>query len=173
MNKNEFELFLRKKNKNIYNYLLKILRNSEDAEDVMQDVFISFYRKVSTVNPNFYESYLFKTAYNHALNFIKKNKKKKKIVFEMDEMDHYSEIKKEPESNHNELVRNALQKLSIKEATIIELKYFQHKSYSEIAKILAITVSAVDSKLVRARKKLKKIILQEMPVKTVYENRGV
>ncbi|MCD4817258.1 MAG: sigma-70 family RNA polymerase sigma factor [Candidatus Cloacimonetes bacterium] len=173
MDKIEFELFLRKENKKIYNYLLKILRNSEDAEDVMQDVFISFYKKVDSVKPIAYESYLFRTAYHKALNFIKKNKKKKSIMFEMNEMDHYAVNEDKANSNNNDIVHRAMQNLSLKDATIIELKYFQKKNYSEIAEILSITSSAVDSKLVRARRKLKKIISQEFSRKPVFENRGV
>jgi len=49
MDRLEFEFILRENNRRILNYLLKILRNQEDAEDILQDVFISFYHKMENI----------------------------------------------------------------------------------------------------------------------------
>jgi DNA-directed RNA polymerase specialized sigma24 family protein len=45
----------------------------------------------------------------------------------------------------------------------LELQFYQKLSYKEIADTLNLSVSAVDSRLVRAKKKLKKIISQDFP----------
>ena len=58
------------------------------------------------------------------------------------------------------MIKKCLQQLSMEDAFIIELQFYQKMNYKEIAKTLECTVSAVDSRLVRAKRKLKKNILQ-------------
>ena len=155
----ELKEILDKSGKKIFNYLLKILRNKEDAEDIYQEVFISFYKRHKNINPLSYESYLFQTAYHKALNYIKKRKKTQTVQL-TDNITPTAAYSYE-ENKKNKIVKDAIKKLKPKEALIIELQFFQKKSYKEIAKILSISESAVDSRLVRAKKKLRKIILQD------------
>jgi len=163
MDRLKFELILRKENKKIFNYLLKILRNREDAEDILQDVFLSFYKKIENINEQAYQSYLFRTAYNKALNLIKYKKKRNKLNYHVDNVENYSNNNPLKENNsQNELIIKALKQLSIKDATLIELQFYQKKNYKEIANFFSTTISAIDSRLVRAKKKLRQIILQEM-----------
>jgi RNA polymerase sigma-70 factor (ECF subfamily) len=157
-----FEEILRSENRKIFNYLLKMLRNREDAEDTTQEVFLAFYRKMETVDEKSYRSYLFKSAYNQALNKIRKNKSYNKVYNSTAAVENYPD--KQPDSNdnfHKELVSNAFRKLKPQEAQLIEMQYYQKMSYQQIAEALGLSVSAVDSRLVRAKKKLKKFILQE------------
>jgi len=159
MNRKDAEDILAKSGKKIFNYLLKILRNKEDAEDVYQDVFVAFFKKINTVSADSYESYLYQTAYHKALNYIKKRKKLPSFEYkpEIDGTDEYSYY----DDKKNKIIREAIQKLKPIDALLIELQFFQNKSYKEIADTVSLSVSAVDSKLVRAKKKLKKIILQD------------
>ena len=174
MNKNKFEFILRTENNKIFNYLLKILRNREDAEDILQEVFIAFYKKMETVNETSCLSYLYKTAYNKALNKINSNKKTKNLMVSYDNIENLKETEPEkPDDFKNKIIRNAYTKLKPKEAYILELQFYQKMNYKEIAKRLSTTVSATDSRLVRAKKKLKKYIMQEMKENKVYKNRGI
>jgi RNA polymerase sigma-70 factor (ECF subfamily) len=154
-----FNETVEKHSKKIFNYLLKILRYREDAEDILQDVFLAFYQKWQSVNPEFYQAYLYKTAYHKALNHIKKNKKKE--VQLSDNLDFLPDTEQFMHADPSEKIRFAIQKLSIKDATILELKFFQKKNYQEISAIMSMSVRAVDSRLVRAKKKLRKIFMQE------------
>lgn len=162
MDRLEFEFILRENNKRILNYLLKILRNQEDAEDILQDVFIAFYHKMENINENAYQSYLYKTAYNKALNLIKSRKKKKNLTREQMIYNETQKNDQNPNNKKNEILKKAFSKLPPKYAVLLELQFYQKMSYKEIAKTLSTTISAVDSKLVRAKKKLKKIISQDM-----------
>ncbi len=162
MDKIEFEFILRENNKRIFNYLLKILRNQEDAEDILQEVFISFYHKMENIDENACQSYLFKTAYNKALNLIKSRKKKKILTQKQMINNETQKNEQNPNNKKDEILKKAFSKLPPKYAILLELQFYQKMSYREIAKTLSTTMSAVDSKLVRAKKKLKKIISQEM-----------
>jgi len=168
MDKVEFEFILRENNRRILNYLLKILRNQEDAEDILQDVFISFYHKMENINENAYRSYLYKTAYNKALNLIKSREKKRLLTREHRINSETRENKSNQEDRKKEMIKKAFSKLPPKYAVLLELQYYQKMSYKEIAKTLSTTISAVDSKLVRAKKKLKKIISQDLKENFVF-----
>lgn len=174
--KNEiFEVLLKKEGKKVYNYLLKILRNKEDAEDIMQETFVGFYKKMDAVNEKAYKSYLFRTAYHKALNFIKKRDKKRDQEINYTEMEHFQSEDNSSKEDKNIVVKNALSKLKPDEALLLELQYFQKMSYKQMAETLETTVSAIDSKLVRVKKKLIKILnkqkkLQENKLTSVYEN---
>jgi len=169
MDKLKFEILVNKYSKRIFNYLLKIMRNREDSEDILQDVFAAFYQKVDSVNENSYLSYLYQTAYHKALNKISGRKRTRKIL---------EKVKNESASNledipdNNEVIKTAFQKLNHQDALLLELQFFQKLSYKEIADILETTASAIDSRLVRAKKKLKNILAQEIRQKEVTNYRG-
>ena len=161
MNNEKFEVLLQNESKKVYNYLLKILRNKEDAEDILQETFIAFHKKMNSVNESYYKSYLFRTAYHKALNLIKKRNTKNKLVTTYHEMEHFEDVSTNNNEQQNELVKDALSQLKTEEAILIELQYYQNMSYKQIAEVLETTQSAVDSKLVRAKKKLIKIITEQ------------
>jgi RNA polymerase sigma-70 factor (ECF subfamily) len=164
MEREKFEEILQKEGKKIFNYLLKILRNRSDAEDLLQEVFIAFYKKMDTINENAFSSYLFKTAYHKSLNYIKKRKKTEKFSHSIEELENIPQPQNNGEEKDrlNKIISSCMQKLKPEQAFILELQFFQKKSYREIAKILETSESAVDSKLVRAKRKLRKIISSEL-----------
>jgi len=171
MEKRGFESILRKENKKIFNYLLKILRNREDAEDILQETFVAFYRKMNVINKETMLSYLYRTAHNRALNLIKKRKRKQKFSSNYSEMEHLPDYENE-EYAKSELVRKAFSLLPEKYSILLEMQFYRKMSYKDIAVALDISERAVDSRLVRAKKKLKKIISQEMKNEEVFKSRG-
>jgi len=156
MDKKEFQAIIDEYGQQLYGYLVRFLANRDDAEDILHDVFISFYERIDRVDPDKYSSYLYRSAHNHAINFQKKRGRHVGLS-----ESHISTLASDDESTgeeeeKNEEIRNALQELKPKEMMVIELKYFQNKSYEEIAEIMGNTSRAVDSLLVRAKKKLRK-----------------
>lgn len=176
MDRNRFEVILRAENKKIFNYLLKILRHREDVEDILQETFIAFHKKMDVVSDESYISYLFRTAHNKALNLIKVRQKKDKFSSNYSEMEHLPSSENsqptEKENPNNKIIRKAISKLHPKYALLLEMQFYRKMSYKEIALALDITAGAVDSRLVRAKKKLKKIISQDMNDPAVLKNRG-
>ena len=166
----KFEVVMNIYSKRIFNYLLKIIRNREEAEDLLQDVFVAFYSKMDSVEEKSYLSYLYQTAYHKALNRVSSNKRSKKFMDTVKE--ETSELSNTATEEKSDLVKAAFQKLKPKDAYILELQFYQKLSYKEIADLLETSVSAIDSKLVRAKKKLKKILSQEISAKDVVNYRG-
>ena len=171
MNKKNYSLIVKEKGQKIFNYLLKILKQREDAEDVYQQVFIKFLDKVDSVNEKAYDSYLFRMAYNNALNYI--NKRNKVTDLTDDHIANLEASKEKEESNNNNImIKNYLSQIPTNQATAIELKVFQRKRYKEITIIMGLSESAVESLLVRARKNLRKIIAKEKRNVFVLSNGG-
>jgi RNA polymerase sigma factor (sigma-70 family) len=170
MDKIKFELVMNRYSKQIFNYLLKILRDREDAEDLLQEVFVAFYKKMGSVDERSYLAYLYRTAYHKALNNISSRKKSKKFMETVKKESAHQ--KYDQSEDKTALVKSSLQKLKPEESFILELQFFQKMSYKAIAELLETSVSAIDSKLVRAKRKLKKILAQEIKAKEVLNYRG-
>lgn len=168
----KFEQVLLANQRKVYNYLLKLVNNRDDAQDLLQNVFLSFYEKMDKVNSHAYEAYLFKTAYHQALNYLRKRKNNPVFTVEdtsvFNESIVYSDNENEIQERKNKLVLDALAQLPPNMVEVIELQYYQKKSYKQIAEFLHTSVPAVDSLLVRAKKKLKKIISQENDATDVF-----
>ncbi len=153
----EFEIFMKKHNKKIFNYLLKILRNREDAEDILQASFVAFYKKSDSILPDARVSYLYKTAYNKALNLIKNRKRDYQVIDEQ-KLEYQLEnqiIPNKSSTYKKKIVNENMNKLNHREFSAINMKFFEKMSYKQIAYALDTTTSAVDSLLIRAKNKLK------------------
>ncbi len=176
MDRNRFEVILRAENKKIFNYLLKILRHREDADDILPETFVAFYKKMAVVSDESYISYLFRTAHNKALNFIKVRQKRNNFSSNYSDMEHLPDSENsqptKEDNSKNEIIKRAISRLQPKYALLLEMQFYRKMSYKEIALALDTTAGAVDSKLVRAKKKLKKIISQDMNDPAVLKNRG-
>jgi RNA polymerase sigma-70 factor, ECF subfamily len=163
MHPGNFEEILERFGNRIFQYLRKLVRSQEDAEDIYQNVFIAFHAKADDVQTESIEAYLFRTAYHHALNFIKSRQRKRET-----ELPEYMEIPA-PETDENPVqsaknraIREAFLKLAENEATALHMQYYEQKSYREIAEMMRLTESAVESLLVRGKRKLRTILAQEM-----------
>ncbi len=168
----DLDSFVREKAVKIYNYLLKFTRQKEDAEDILQEVFIKFMDKRDNINEGAYESYLYRSAHNQAINYLKKKKTEKKSIQKLEIEE--SIMDEDPEEAGNSLrLKNAFKQLNPKHLLVLDLQYYQKKSYKEIAEIMQTTPSAIDSMLVRAKRELRKIILQESRSDSVLSNRNM
>jgi len=158
MNNDGLENIIRKNSGKLFNYLLKIVRRREDAEDILHDVWIAFSKKMNNVNPEAMDSYLFRAAYNTALNHIKKAKKTVEFNPQVQENTLIYEEPKEENSGKTRIIREAFRSLPPNHALALELQFYQKKNYREISEIMGITESAVESVLVRAKRNMRQIL---------------
>ena len=164
--KNEsFEQFTKRNSKRVYNYILRMARNREDAEDITQEVFTAVYARFKEISPEARDAYLYRSAYNRTVNYSRKRQRDPEV-----QQSEFVEPAMEEETvaddtavvaDRNTAIREALSRLNDNERAAVDMKYFQNLSYKQIAVALDITPAAVDSLLIRARKKLKKIISQD------------
>lgn len=163
MDQLEFEAFFKQTSHKLLNYLSKIVKNREDAEDILQSSYIALFDNREKVDPDKYVNYLYRTAHNKALNFKKKSSKV--ILHNLVETQagiQEWDSEKIRESK-NQKIRIAFQNLPPKMALVLELQFYKKMSYKEIARFMNISEKAVDSLLVRAKRKIRQFFMQNYP----------
>jgi len=169
MKPESFEAFLTENERRIYNYILRFVEVGDDANDLVQNVFLAFYERLNDIEDKTALAYLYRMAHNMALNWVKHRKRyllKAPADFQniSDQSQNYSET-------DYTILNRALKSLPVKLSTVIHLQYYDNLSYTDIAAKLGISVKAVESLLVRAKKQLRKKILKETGGNNVLQNR--
>ncbi|GEM_PF-276143 len=153
--------------KPIYNYLLKLTKDSFQAEDLTQETFYKALRhsKKYKEGTNF-NAWLHTIAKNNFINKYRKKLNEKKFLEEDEELigaNTYSEYRqknktpedilsyKEREEEFRKFIR---QKVSNNVLEVTLLRYIEGKSYKEIADHLLMPIGTVMSKLARAKKEI-------------------
>jgi RNA polymerase sigma factor (sigma-70 family) len=148
----------------IYFMLLKMVNNRDDADDLTMEAFGKAFKKLHQYTPDFaFSTWLFKIATNNCIDFIRRKRKNTVSIDKGIETDEGSEmqmdlksgvldpeeklIKKEKIERMHEIV----DKLKPRYKRLIELRYFEEKSYSEIADELQLPLGTVKAQLFRAR----------------------
>lgn len=141
----------------MFNYILKFVRQREDAEDVLQSVFIAFYDKMEGIDYDKTSPYLYRACHNKSLDFLKK--RKREISFPNLDFSNIPDLGHEEKENlYKDIIKYALAELPAKMSLLIEMKIYQKKSYKEISAETGFTIKAIESQLVRAKRKLRKIV---------------
>ncbi|HOQ80821.1 MAG TPA: sigma-70 family RNA polymerase sigma factor [Candidatus Cloacimonadota bacterium] len=154
----DWEEFIKEKSKKLFYYVLKFVSTKEDAEDIVQSTFIKLLQNQHKLDEEYYERWIYRVAHNKSMNLLKKNKliwkKTEEITlstkaYTIDEYENKDEIIKQE-------IRKHFLRLKEKQALALELQFYQKKTYKEIANIMGLSVPAVESLLVRAKKEMKK-----------------
>ena len=173
---NELIILIRGKNPDLYAeiieryqvklfaYLFRLIGNREEAEDLLQNVFIKAYRNINSYDTaRKFSSWIYRIAHNEAVNFIKRRYLKRFISWEdinssRDKMEARSmddgpdELWMKKESIEG--VGEAIEKLPLKYRQVLLLRYFSDKSYEEISEILGKPLNTVGTLINRAKKRL-------------------
>lgn len=154
----------------VVNTCFGLLHNTEDAEDVAQDVFIEVFRSVASFRADSkISTWLYRIAVNRSLNFIRDNKKRKWFQ----SFDDLMESKKEalnqlnyqssddPESEMENsqrdlLLHEAIDSLPENQRVAFTLNKYEDLAYKEISEVMNLSVSSVESLIHRAKKNLQK-----------------
>jgi RNA polymerase sigma-70 factor (ECF subfamily) len=131
-------------------YATSILCNHQDAEDVLQQVFLAAYQKQDTFDGENLNAWLFKITLNKCLNF----KKKRKLLF-------FSDVKNIPEQTENpfEEIESSgflqlLERLSPHERALLHSRIVDEKSYDELSLIFGKSSAGLRKQFERAKKKV-------------------
>lgn len=148
--------------KQVANTVFSIVKNSELAEDIGQEVFIKMYDSLSKFKgESKLGTYITRIAINLSLNALKA--KKEKLTIDKDiEADFYNEFSYNNEKSNDEIeiVKYALSSLDTAQRTIITLRMIDGYSTKETSEILNIPEGTVLSRLSRAMDKLKNVVLK-------------
>lgn len=150
--------------KAMFNIALRIVNNTAEAEEVVQDSFLKAFDKIGTYDPRYaFGVWLKRIVINGSLDVLKK---RKLILVSLDEIRYAREEDPEPGGEREmdldvETVRTCVARLPDGYRTILLLFLFEDYSHKEIAGLLGISEGTSKSQYSRARKKLMELIKQK------------
>jgi RNA polymerase sigma-70 factor (ECF subfamily) len=146
-----YNLLISRWEKRVFNYLLRIVANREDAFDLSQDVFLKAYQNIRKLEDmSRFGPWLFRIAHNEAYSMFRK----KKPEVPESELPERAKDRAFP-IEMSLAVTAALDRLSPEQKETVILKVYQGFKFDEIAEILAMPVSTVKSRLYTALDVLK------------------
>ena len=148
-----FERLYRKHAADVYRYALVVLRNEADAEDVTQTTFLNAYRAIERgERPQKPQNWLIAIAHNVCRQRFRQSQRRPSEVAYEDEL---AEAIVDDDAVTAEDIRRALGHLAFNQRAALVMRELEGRSYPEIAEILGLSVSAVETLLFRARRALR------------------
>lgn len=151
----------------VYNLALKYVQNQQDAEEILQDVFIKIYNNATKFN---YQSsvitWIYRITINTSLNYTKKNKRYSSV--ELDEhgkgLTSYTHPGIILEHKENvQLLFSVIDTLPDQQKTAFILGFIERLPRQDIADILQVSLKATESLLQRAKANLRKKLKKHYP----------
>lgn len=163
-NKQAYAHIINKYKNQLYATILRMTKNPQDAQDLVQEAFIKVYNQLGKYDQKGpFSSWMYRVAINHCMDEFRKKHYQMKQVEVNDE--------KVINPNHPEIIflkkekRRQLERLigtlPEDERMIILLRYVNELSYDEISDLAEIPLSQVRNKLHRAKKKMRDTVKRE------------
>lgn len=152
----------------VHNTILSIIQNKEDAEDLTQEVFVEIYNSISKFKgESQLYTWVYRIATTKSLDLLRKRKAKKRFAFitsifsgdeemEIQDFNHPGIIQENTE--RAKVLFAAMNKLPENQRAAFTLSQIENLSYKEIAEVLNLSVSSVESLIFRAKGNLKKLL---------------
>lgn len=150
----------------VYNVALNYLQNVEDAEEVTQDVFVKVYQSIDSFkDKSTFKTWIYRITINQSLDFIKKKNSKKRFFVYGKKSENEFEIQNTPNFEHPgillenqenaKLLFDVINSLPENQKTAFILSKVDGLSNPEVAEIMEMSISAIESLIFRAKNSLK------------------
>ncbi len=162
--RNYFRCVVERYEEKLMRYVLRITAVSrEDAEDILQDIFISTYKNLNNFNQDLkFSSWIYRIAHNRVISVWRKEKNAPAVFKNEDSLELFNNIVSEDniilELTKKDLekeVGDILNKLKKEYAEVLVLKFLEDKSYIEISDILKKPMGTVATLINRAKKQFR------------------
>ena len=151
-----FKLLIKRHEQAVYGMGISFFHNADDAADFVQDVFLKVFRNLSSFEgKSRFSTWLYKIAYNTAINSITRKKDYQSLVEEDIASNHNSPEHKLLRSLARNAVFEAVKELPERFRVCIDLFFFYDRSYQEIEVITGYPVNTIKSHVFRAKKILR------------------
>ena len=151
----------------LVNYLFRLLRNTEEAQDLAQEVFVKIYLALDRYDPRYkFSTWLFRVAQNAAIDKIRKRRLKLVSMDRPGDRDDESRSWEFPSPDpspyrnlrnreRGEAIQEVIDQLPWEYRELIVLRHYGELSYDEIANLKKMPLGTVKNKLFRGRQMMK------------------
>lgn len=150
--------------KAMYNTCLRIVNDDMEAEDVLQESFVSAFRNLNSYKGSAaFGSWLKRIVVNNAINLVKKRRLDVQPIDETTEYKEQTDEIFEPDFTHEAArVKECIQLLPEGYRMVLSLYLLEGYDHKEIAGIMGITESTSKSQFNRSKKKLREILKEQL-----------
>jgi RNA polymerase sigma-70 factor (ECF subfamily) len=156
----------------LYFMMLKMTNNPQDADDLTIEAFGKAFKNLHQYTPQYaFSTWLFRIASNNCIDFIRKRKMNEPVSVNLSDLNETGDDPKEliPATSRNpeediirqqkiQALRHIIDKLKPHYKKLIELRYYEERSYEEISVELNLPIGTVKAQLFRAREILYHIL---------------
>jgi RNA polymerase sigma-70 factor (ECF subfamily) len=165
-NDGAFETLVDRYQARIFNAVLRVVRDYDDARDVAQTVFVKTYENLRRYDPAYkFFSWIYRIAMNESLNFVALRGRHDRVLNGPVPPTVTSDTDVHREAVANRDLNDALGRLKPEHRSVIVLKHILGCSYREMSVILELPQRTVKSRLYTARESLRKLLTAEAPDK--------
>jgi RNA polymerase sigma-70 factor (ECF subfamily) len=164
-----FEELMRKYERRIYGFVVRMVRNEETAVDLTQDFFIKIYTVLDKYNFEYkFSTWAYRICYNLVIDHIRKHQAQvdsldddsvsSRDMLESDNVSREDGFRALARAETRDYVWRVVDQIPLKFRELILLRYIQDLKYEEIAEIMSLPVGTVKNRIFKA----KEILKQEM-----------
>lgn len=138
----------------LYRFIVKSVKDTDKAKDIVQDTYEKLWLKVNDVESTNAKSYMFTTAYRTMVDQFRRDGRQER----MEDSHLYLHSHNKSYSDLKEILNDAVNKLPEIQRSVIMLRDYEGYNYDEIGQITGLNESQVKVYIFRARKFLKSYI---------------
>jgi RNA polymerase sigma-70 factor (ECF subfamily) len=153
-----FETLLLRYQGPVFNAVLRMVRDRDEASDLTQTAFLKAYEQLGRFDSRHkFFSWLYRIAVNEAINHVKRRRRLEPLAGDWASGTRNPEAEFiESELSHH--VQDALMSLPYDYRAVLVLRHFEGCSYDEMAAIVGVTEKKLKSRLFSARRQLKELL---------------
>lgn len=157
----QFFCLIKRYEEKLLRYIIRISKFSrQDAEDVLQEVFIKTYFNLNGFDSDLkFSSWIYRIAHNETISAIRKKAIRPSVSLEVEDLEKFGDafdmVKDVENSLDRKMIDTALSHLDEKYREVLILRFLDEKDYVEIADILKKPISTVGNLILRGKKLFK------------------
>jgi RNA polymerase sigma-70 factor (ECF subfamily) len=151
-----FDQLMQNYQSHVYNVAFSFTKDSENALDISQDVFVKVYKNLNSFRgESQFKTWLTRIAFNESQNWLKKNKRHIDMENLKDKSAHVDSTDEMLAKENRTILLRSLYELNTKYRLAVVLRYFENYSIREIASTMSCSEGVVKNMLFRSLQKLK------------------
>jgi len=167
-----FEELMRKYEKRIFSFVVRMVRNEDTAVDLTQDFFFKIFTVLDKYNYEYkFSTWAYRICYNLVIDHIRKNQAQvdslddesvtPRDLLDSDNVSREDGFKTLAKEETRDYVWRVVDQIPLKFRELILLRYIQDLKYEEIAEITALPVGTVQNRIFKAMEILKQLMVND------------